>query len=140
MDTIIFHDRSSESWFFNVICNKDLLQLIVSFQHGYKYYEITDGDLASKYGWLFLIKERYLFLTFRFIAMNLADRNGHLEVVKWLHQNRKEGCSEWAMDHAAEYGHLEVVKWLHQNRTEGCTIRAMNCAAENHHLEVVKWL
>ena len=140
MDTIIFHDRSSESWFFNVICNKNLLQLIVSFQHGYKYYKITDGDLASKYGWLSLIRERYLFLTFTFIAMNLAARNGHLEVVKWLHQNRTEGCTTDAMDHAASNGHLDVVKWLHQNRKEGCTKDAMDWAAGNGHLEVVNFL
>ncbi len=27
---------------------------------------------------------------------------------------------------ASENGYLEVVKWLHKNRTEGCTRKAMN--------------
>ena len=40
----------------------------------------------------------------------------HLEVVKWLHENRTEGCSTYVMNYAAENGHLEVVKWLHENR------------------------
>ncbi len=25
------------------------------------------------------------------------------------------------MDQAAQEGHLEVIKWLHMNRTEGCS-------------------
>ena len=52
--------------------------------------------------------------------MNWASENGHLEVVKWLHSNRTEGCTRRAMDMASENGHLEIVKWLHFNRTEGC--------------------
>ncbi len=47
--------------------------------------------------------------------MNLAAANGHLEVIKWLHENRNEGCSTWAMDWAVENGHSEVVKWLREN-------------------------
>ena len=73
-------------------------------------------------------------------AMNWAAENGHLEVVKWLHENRTEGCTTQAMDWASCNGHLNVVKWLHENRTEGCTIKAMNWAAHNGHLEVIKWL
>jgi hypothetical protein len=44
------------------------------------------------------------------------------------------------MDWAARRGHLEVVKWLHFNRTEGCTPRALNAAAAGGHVEVIKWL
>ncbi len=47
--------------------------------------------------------------------MNLAAANGHIEVVKWLHENRKEGCTEHAMKWAAQNGHFEVVKFLHKN-------------------------
>ena len=132
--------RTSESWFFNVICNRDLLQLIVSFQHGHKYYEITDGDLASNSGWLSLIKERYLFLSFTTYAMDYAAQNGHLETVKWLHQNRKEGCTRNAMDAAARNGHLNVVQFLHQNRMEGNINSSINRATENGHMEIVKYM
>jgi hypothetical protein len=69
--------------------------------------------------------------------MNRAALNGHLNVVKWLHENRTEGCTNWAMDGAAQNGKLTMVKWLHQNRNEGCTTLAMNSAAENGHLNVV---
>ncbi len=43
-----------------------------------------------------------------------ACKGGHLEVVKWLHENRPECCTVRAMDWAAEHGHLEVVKWLQE--------------------------
>ena len=54
-------------------------------------------------------------------AMDYASQNGHLNVVKFLHENRNEGCTTCAMDYASENGHLDVVKFLHENRTEGCT-------------------
>jgi len=73
-------------------------------------------------------------------AMDNAAEKGHLEVVKWLHENRKEGCTKYAMNSAATFGHLEVVKWLHENRKEGCTKTAMDLAAGNGDMEVVKWL
>jgi ankyrin repeat protein len=63
-----------------------------------------------------------------------------LEIVEWLHKNRKEGCTTWAMDWAARNGHLEVVEFLHKNRNEGCTHYAMEWAAMNGNLEVVEYL
>ncbi|CAM9562127.1 unnamed protein product, partial [Heterosigma akashiwo] len=50
-----------------------------------------------------------------------AARAGHLEVVKFLHHHRAEGCTQSAMDWAAEKGHLDVVEFLDHNRTEGCS-------------------
>ncbi len=76
----------------------------------------------------------------KYSLMDMAAENGHLEIVIWLHENRKEGCTIKAMDMAAKNGHLDVVKWLHFNRKEGCTTWAMDFAAKNGHLEVVKWL
>ena len=38
--------------------------------------------------------------------MDDAARNGHLEVVKFLHMNRREGCTNKAMDSAARNGHI----------------------------------
>ena len=67
--------------------------------------------------------------------MNWATRNGHLEIVKFLHENRKERCTVDAMNGAAENGHLETVKVLHENRKEGCTADAMDWAAQDGHLK-----
>ena len=73
-------------------------------------------------------------------VMDWAAKNGHLDVVVWLHENRTEGCSVEAMDWAAKNGHLDVVKWLHENRTEGCSKDAMYWAVGNGHWDVVEWL
>ena len=73
-------------------------------------------------------------------AMDFAAYFGHLETLQWLHLNRNEGCTPMAMDLAASAGFLNIVKWLHNNRSEGCTLMAMFWAAEIGHLEMVKWL
>ena len=62
-----------------------------------------------------------------------ASYNGHLEVVKYLHEVIKAPCTEWAMELASEYGHIEVVK-------AECTKWSMDYASKNGHLEVVEYL
>ncbi|KAG1687477.1 hypothetical protein DVH05_005168 [Phytophthora capsici] len=73
-------------------------------------------------------------------VMNVAAKNGHLDVVQWLHATYPEINSSKAMDHAAAHGHLAVVQWLHVVRKEKCTRRAMDGAAANGHLEMLQWL
>jgi ankyrin repeat protein len=45
--------------------------------------------------------------------MDWAARYGHLETLKWLHQNGKT-CTTDAMDYAAMNGNLETLIWLHK--------------------------
>ena len=77
-------------------------------------------------------------------AMEYAALYGHIEIVKYLHENTHlsgvEGCTTFAMNMAASNGHIEIVKYLHENRTEGCTTYAMDNAARNGHIDIVKWL
>ena len=66
-----------------------------------------------------------------------AARKGHLEVLRWAHQN---GCP-WdgrTCARAAEGGHLEVLQWAHEN---GCPWDSCTCtnAASKGHLEVLQW-
>uniref|UniRef100_K3W601 Uncharacterized protein n=1 Tax=Globisporangium ultimum (strain ATCC 200006 / CBS 805.95 / DAOM BR144) TaxID=431595 RepID=K3W601_GLOUD len=100
-------------------------------------------DFAARNGHLEILK--WLHATERLNgcstrSMDDAAKNGHLEIVQWLHENRSEGCTTKAMDYAAKHGHLKIVQWLHANRTEGCTVRAMDLAAQNGHLEMLEWL
>jgi hypothetical protein len=46
--------------------------------------------------------------------MNLATWRGYFEVVKWLHNNRTEGCITQAMKEAAKNDYIEIVNWLHE--------------------------
>ncbi|OWY99947.1 hypothetical protein PHMEG_00028966 [Phytophthora megakarya] len=99
-------------------------------------------DVAATDGHLSVVKwlheNRSDGCTYR--AMNNSAGNGHLGVVKWLNANRSEGCTTRAMDKAAGNGNLEVVKWLHENRSEGCSTKAMDLAAANGHLKILEWL
>ena len=78
-----------------------------------------------------------------FLSINSVAGNGHLEIFKYIHENRSSfkvhACRE-AMDLAAENGHLEVVKWLHENSKEGNIESAMKNAARSGHLDILKWL
>uniref|UniRef100_K3X3F7 Uncharacterized protein n=1 Tax=Globisporangium ultimum (strain ATCC 200006 / CBS 805.95 / DAOM BR144) TaxID=431595 RepID=K3X3F7_GLOUD len=73
-------------------------------------------------------------------AMDAAAQNGHFEVVRFLHETRREACTVFAMDRAACNGFLDVVQFLHENRTEGCTKDALNGAARYGYLDVAKFL
>ncbi len=142
---------------FFVFTNGDLLHYIASFfklipcmmhnSHNgrrfcvsVKWGELKNGDSVAQAGWLPILIQLQNQLVFSRKAMEFGASNGHLDVIKWLHSNRTEGCTRKAMDSAAEHGYLEVVIWLHSNRTEGCTVGAMGSAAGNGHLDVVKWL
>ncbi|RHZ00560.1 hypothetical protein DYB37_013719 [Aphanomyces astaci] len=74
--------------------------------------------------------------------MNGAARNGHLDVLRFLHANRSEGCTELAMDLACEHGHLEVARWgLNEHRSwEGFTECAFDKAAGTNHVIIVELL
>ena len=60
--------------------------------------------------------------------------------VKWLHDNRNEGCTPAAMDGAAENNRLETLQWLRINRSEGWTLRAATTAANKGHLGALAYL
>ncbi|EGG18665.1 ankyrin repeat-containing protein [Cavenderia fasciculata] len=70
------------------------------------------------------------------LTFDLAAVAGKLDIVKFLHENKK-ACTIKTMDHAAEFGNLDIVQFLHFNRTEGCTIQAMDISKN---LEVIKFL
>lgn len=72
--------------------------------------------------------------------MDNAAANGHLEIIKYLHENRYEGCTTAAIDNAASNNHLEVVKWLYENRKEGCTNKGSERAAKKGYIDIVIFL
>ena len=74
------------------------------------------------------------------VHINIAAKNGHIEVVKYLYETFKDCRHKWTIDEAAEGGHLEIVKWLHENGSQGCSQNAMDMAAKNGHIDVVEWL
>lgn len=73
--------------------------------------------------------------------IDYACLNGYIDVVKWLHFNTDEKCTEYAMINAAANNELEIVKFLYENMKENCSIvEAIECADESDCIEVVKFL
>eukprot|EP00122_Pirum_gemmata_P013991 Pgem_evm1s13032 len=44
-----------------------------------------------------------------------ATRNGHFGVVKFLFENRIEGCSEGTLASACAHNRIDIVKYMIQN-------------------------
>ncbi|EGG24988.1 hypothetical protein DFA_03234 [Cavenderia fasciculata] len=63
-------------------------------------------------------------------AMYTACCYGFIDIVKYLHENRTEGCSSDAI----------ISKLSCNNRTEGASTKAMDWASEYGHLDIVKQL
>ncbi|KAG9401652.1 hypothetical protein AC1031_009507 [Aphanomyces cochlioides] len=72
--------------------------------------------------------------------MAFASAMGSLEIVKFLHENRQEGCTTEAMDAACTNGHVDIVKFLMEHREERCSSEALSQAIYGGHLNVVKFL
>ena len=72
-------------------------------------------------------------------AMDAAVMIGHLESVKWLHENRTEGCTKRVMDDAARYGHLEIVKWLYEHYPALCNLQdALARATQENRQDIIQ--
>ena len=126
-------NRENEWAFFVTFNSNDIWTILKKFMYINKkksnIRNYRNGDIAAYYGYLELLKNNND-LIFTVSAMDWAATCGHLEVIKWLHTNRSEGCNFYAMNWAAYNGHLEVIKWLHTNRSEGCTTDAIKYAAK----------
>ncbi|EFA84826.1 hypothetical protein PPL_01819 [Heterostelium album PN500] len=110
-------------------------------------FRLHSVDIAADLGYLHIVT--YLYEQFKMVhpdaisisnAIEYASSNGHLEVIKWIHNNTTLGCSHQAMDMAAKNNHLHVLQWLFENRAEGCSKKALINALSNNNIEVSKWL
>ncbi|EFA80456.1 hypothetical protein PPL_07291 [Heterostelium album PN500] len=72
-----------------------------------------------------------------YITVN--DEKKTLEMIKWFHENRTDTLGLHVMDSAASSS-LDIVKFLHFNRTEGCTESAMLNALKAGHIEIFEFL
>lgn len=74
------------------------------------------------------------------MVMTHAAANGHLNVERWLHEFRAEGCTGNAVTWAASNVHLDVIQWLHLYKPQQFTTEVMNKAAQEGQLKIVQWL
>ncbi|CAK4368179.1 unnamed protein product [Aphanomyces euteiches] len=71
-----------------------------------------------------------------------TESHGHVDVVRFLHKHRREGCSAYSIVGAAKNGHLEVVQFLyrHQRKCRKQLQLAMSEAACFGYVEVLTFL
>ena len=74
------------------------------------------------------------------MALIWACRNGHLPVVRYLHETVGEPWSAGEMDCASHDNQLAVVEYLHKSLGATCTHYAMDWASKNAHLTMLKYL
>lgn len=135
-------DISSKADLVRVVEDSDMtmLRFLCDARPGWVFPELAIDSVAGR-GEL----EKVKFLTQRghpcsFRAFDYAAAGGHLEVVKWLHENRTEGCSTEAFEFACLKHHPEVAQWLVLHRPEMCTVEGLEDAAATGQLSLVKWL
>ncbi|KAL7750117.1 Canalicular multispecific organic anion transporter 1 [Sorochytrium milnesiophthora] len=73
-------------------------------------------------------------------ALNTIARAASSSLIEHIHTLPYAPFSAATMDNAAASGDLDLVRWFHKNRTEGCTAEAMAKAARCGSLSIVKFL
>ncbi len=81
------------------------------------------------------------------VALRLASRNGHIDVVKYLVELKPDGANihtynDDALRRASLHGHLDIVKYLvsHGANIHGDSDAALRWASKYGQIEVVKYL
>lgn len=130
-------------------CVNGMVDVVEFLQH-YRPSEIADYctfaeaiDVAARNGQLDVV--RFLHKAGRFDVLGqlivTASMYGHLDIVQWAHEHTITGCTtHHAMDIAAYKGHLDIVQWRHANCRGCCTTWAITYAAIHGHIDVVRWL
>ncbi|KAJ3103841.1 hypothetical protein HDU96_009132 [Phlyctochytrium bullatum] len=65
-------------------------------------------------------------------AVDLAARNGHLDVIDFLLENRKEGCTDYSKVHAGESGDLRVLQYFESRMPYDPIVDIFSIAARGH--------
>ncbi|KDO19204.1 hypothetical protein SPRG_15647 [Saprolegnia parasitica CBS 223.65] len=69
-----------------------------------------------------------------------AIRQDRLDIVAYANEHKLGVFSTAAMDNAGRFGCLEIFRYLHTHRREGCTKAAWTGAVANGHLGVVRYM
>lgn len=74
--------------------------------------------------------------------LDLAASRGHVDVLRWLHENRRSPtaqCSLLASANAAKAGHIDSLQWIHATYPEQLSLSTLDNAAVHDHHHIVEW-
>ncbi len=74
------------------------------------------------------------------IGCAYAAKNGHLEVLKYLHEEAKAPWDFFTAAWAAEGGHLHILEYLVERKYDKYDVYACEDAADRGHLDCLKYL
>ena len=71
---------------------------------------------------------------------DLAAENGHLHILEYLVERKYDQYYEFACASAAKFGHLDCLKYLHETAKAPWDEKAVREAQENNHTDCVQYL
>ena len=71
---------------------------------------------------------------------SFAAENGHLHIFEYLVERKFDQYNEWACANAAENGHFDCLKYLHETAKAPWDYRAVRYAHKNNQTECVQYL
>ena len=74
-----------------------------------------------------------------YVPINVAAEQGNLEMIKYCVANECP-LDEWTCVRAARYGHLECLKYLHEEAKAPWDSVTASWAAQNGHLHILEYL
>ena len=69
-----------------------------------------------------------------------AAENGHLHILEYLVERKYDKYNEWACIYAAKNGHLDCLKYLHETAKAPWNYLAVRVAHKNNHPECLQYL
>lgn len=70
-------------------------------------------------------------------VLDRLSRAGNMEMLLWIHRNRRERCSNEALGYAISRGHADMAKWLHVNYPKKHFNDPWEAPCD---LELIKWV
>ncbi|GAM18304.1 hypothetical protein SAMD00019534_014790 [Acytostelium subglobosum LB1] len=64
----------------------------------------------------------------------------NLDLVRFLHKHRTEGCTKDTLQMAVNHGHMDIVQFLIDNRTETWRLSSLFIGVENGHVDIVDFI
>ncbi|KAJ3100095.1 hypothetical protein HDU96_010448 [Phlyctochytrium bullatum] len=75
--------------------------------------------------------------------LDCLAKHGHLEMLEFLYENRKERCSRDGLSHAAQFGHADVFNFLTTNDAKALNkidVKVLNSAVDGGNVEILRIL